>query len=241
MSEHLVKHTRKAFSIFRLKDMGWKHKASELLFEVFIIVVAVSISLLLERWREKSLDREHETEFLEGLKTDLISDIEEMRGDSVSYMKLMKAYGYFIRNAKKPMDSAQFYINSIYSAASFQANSSRFEGLKSSGKLDIIEDSELRNRILLFYQENIPSLVSSTEIFLTSSRNPLVDVLDHELNFESKEKLSESISTTMSRLYPQNILMSRKGFIDEILSRYQVSLKSAREIVHRIEEKEHKE
>jgi hypothetical protein len=237
MSEHLVKHTRKAFSIFRVKNnMNWKHKVSELLFEVLIIVFAVSVSLLLERWREKAIEHEQEKEFLVGLREDLSHDIDEIRGDSSAYSFGLKAYNFFIRSAGTYVpDSAQYYFY-VYSFSTLQPNVSRFEGLKSSGKLDIIENHELRQEIIRLYEEKFPIVIMNTTFHLNTTQQPLMDYVDHQVDFKSSKDRNESLSKVLSQTYPQNIFAIRKLYIREIIRRYHEASVTARKIIKLIDD-----
>jgi hypothetical protein len=53
MAEHeIIKHTKKAFAIFKTSDMGLKRKVIDILTEILIIVFAVSVSIWLSNWSE---------------------------------------------------------------------------------------------------------------------------------------------------------------------------------------------
>ena len=216
--------------------MNWKHKISELFFEVLIIVFAVSVSLLLERWREKSIEHDQEREFLLGLKEDLKHDLTEMRGDSASYAFGLKAYAFFLRHAGTYVkDSAQYY-SYVYSYTTLQPNVSRFEGLKSSGKFDIIENTELRQEIIELYEDKFPTVTIATNFHLTATQRPLMDFVDHQLDFKGSKDGSESLSKVLSQTYPQNIFAIRKLYLQEIVNRYHVSANAARRILKMIDE-----
>ena len=212
--------------------MSWKHKTSELLFEVFIIVVAVSISLLLERWREKSIEHTWEKEFLLGLRTDLTRDIQQMKDDSSSYGYGIKAYNFFIKSEGKFFADSANYYSYIYSYSTLQPNASRFEGLKSSGRLDIIENAELRQEIIRLYEEKIPSLKLATEFHLRATQQPLMDYVDHQVNIKQG---AESISKAIAQTYPQNIFIIRRAYMKEIVTRYHKAAEASRKIVSAID------
>ena len=216
--------------------MSWKHKTSELLFEVLIIVFAVSVSLLLERWREQSVEHTHEKEFLIGLKEDLLRDISQMKGDSSSYAFGVKAYEFYIKNVGKFREDSARYYSYVYSYSTLQPNASRFEGLKSSGKLDIIEDKELRQEIIRLYEEKIPSVLMATTFHLNSTQQPLMDYIDHQVDFKTDGEGLESLSKTLSHTYPQNIFKIRRLYMSEIILRYHIAADAARRIVKLIEE-----
>ena len=55
MPEHeIAKHTKAIYSEWRNPAHGWKHKLSEILIEILIIVFAITLSLVVERWRESA-------------------------------------------------------------------------------------------------------------------------------------------------------------------------------------------
>ena len=53
--------------------------------------------------------------------------------------------------------------NSIFNTIALNPSNGRFEGFKSLGKIGNIESEELQNDIMDLYQENITSLLASTE------------------------------------------------------------------------------
>ena len=96
--QEVIKHTKKLFGIWETKNPIW-HKISEFVFEIFIIVFAITISIYFHD-RSVLKHQRHETqEFLLGLKQDLITDIEEMNQDKSSFMQSGKAFKY-ITNRK---------------------------------------------------------------------------------------------------------------------------------------------
>lgn len=84
MSESEVsKHVKQAYKIWKRPGINWKEKLTEIIIEILIIVFAVSLSLYLERWREKNHDDQIEKHFLTGVRSDLQSDIKELSADAV--------------------------------------------------------------------------------------------------------------------------------------------------------------
>jgi hypothetical protein len=160
--QEVAKHTKKVYKVWASKDHSWKHKLQEFLIEILIIVFAVSLSIWFHNASEKSHDRKEAKEYLEGLKKDLVLDIKEMRSDSASYTQQIAFFTVLAANQQGVLDTTRvkdnfwMFTNETY----LIPNISRFEALKYSGKMNIIENKELLDEILNLYEEKIPILVN---------------------------------------------------------------------------------
>ncbi|MER2997134.1 hypothetical protein [Pontibacter populi] len=178
----VIKHTKAAFKIMKDPQTGWKHKLKEVLIEIGIIVFAITLSLWLHNWSEQNHIKQEEKEFLTGLKVDLEKDLTELNGDIETYRNVEKGFNYFYKVAyglPLQQDSLKLYKWVLYNTTHFNSNNSRYEGLKASGKLGIIENKELLNNILELYQEDILWL----------------NLLNADLNNYKREKLEPAINT----------------------------------------------
>ena len=141
--QEVIKHVKAAIETARSKDTNWKHKVREILLEVAIIVFAVSLSIWLHGWAEGLRDKKDEREFLAGLKDDLKDNLQEMGGDRDYYELRLQGTRYFERfvvgAAALNKDSMTLYVPTFYANSQFNPQGSRFEALKSSGKLGIID------------------------------------------------------------------------------------------------------
>jgi hypothetical protein len=192
--QEVIKHTKKVLGTMRSKKKSWKHKVREILLEIVIIVFAVSLSIYLHNWSEKRHDDHEELIFLEGLKTDLQKDIAEMEEDLISYQRVVGGTAYFTKigagQALNP-DSLGEYKNIFFNTTHLSPNISRFEGLKASGKLSIIENKELLNNILDLYQEDIPFLNMLNDYFNDYKTQQLRPLLDQKLDYDSLHSWEE--------------------------------------------------
>jgi len=237
MPEHeIAKHTKKIYKAIRDPKHSLKHRIGEVAVEIGIIVFAITLSLFLERWRERQHEREIEKQFLVGLKTDLANDIIQQGEDSTAYTKVLAGWRYF-RNAgiqKHPIsvDSLLRYQQFLFNSIGLIPNSSRFEALKSSGQLMVIEDTALLNKILDLYQYRMRALLSSTDNFTTIKTNEL-----NHLFFQNM-RIQPNGSNNLPDLFQipqiQNALFSAES-IPEILIRYHIVMDESREIIRLID------
>jgi len=236
--DEIRKHAKAAYKAWNNPHTSWKHKLKEVLLEIAIIVFAVSISIWLHNWSEHSKDRKEEKEFLIGLKKDLVSDTTEMASDRATYKALYNAYRYLreVGTGNKPTnnDSLNNYIGYFFNSTLLIPNISRFEGLKGSGKLDIIENKELLNLILDLYQENIPSLQLFNQSFSEFKRNNLSTYVDaHAIlnNNDSIINLPEMLRQPQMRM-----LLSRGDEVRQNIAYYTICIEKCRDIIKEIDD-----
>lgn len=237
MSEHEIsKHTKVIYKEWKNPNHSWKRKLGEILTEIFIIVFAITLSLLVERWREHAHEQKIEKQFLIGLKKDLQADLEQEQEDSNSYAALKRGWAYFQRlgNTEKVFnaDSIKNYQWTLQNNTTFIPNNSRFEALKSSGEIDVIENDSLQNLILDLYQSKIPELHMSDNIFSNFKNQQFIPYLLQNMRSNSD---SNQIITMFKQPVMQNYLNYRMA-TDEVIQRYEALMQQSRIIIRMIDE-----
>ncbi|HEY8934967.1 MAG TPA: DUF6090 family protein [Cyclobacteriaceae bacterium] len=236
--QEVAKHTKKVYETLTNGEHSWWHKLKEFLLEIAIIVFAVTISIWFHDLSEKRHKRHDVNEFLSGLKTDLQRDIIELESDRKSFTKTTRAIAYINNlklHEKANTDSIRYYSNWFYNEVGFMPNDGRFEGFKSSGKIGDIEDTELQNDIMDLYQEDVSSLISSTDFF-SDRKGKLVDFLTNNLRQESDStnNLSTIMATDQARNMCRNLF-----FTTEIIHRYDICIAKSKKIIDAIDKREH--
>ncbi|WP_375416109.1 hypothetical protein [uncultured Hymenobacter sp.] len=209
----------------------WRERIPEILLEIGIIVFAITLSIWLHSWHEHSLERATARKFLTGLRADLVQDLRELRSDSGSFVTQRQGFRYYRTLTPRTLrpDSLLFYRWTLRNSTGLVPNSSRFEGLKSSGKLDVIENEELLTNILDHYQEQVPALVNSTTLYNDYKQAHLSSYLDQHLQPDEG-----NISAVMATLPMQNYL-SRDGAINNILEKYHQVMNHSRQLIRQID------
>ncbi|WP_400190840.1 hypothetical protein [Hymenobacter sp. B81] len=228
----IKKHGKKALGMTEQHGGSWKHRAGEILLEIAIIVFAILLSMWLHDRHEQSVDRETERKFLVGLRADLTNDLKELRSDSLSYCHMQRGYRFFRTLTPQTLnpDSVKKYQWTLGNTVNLVPNNSRFEGLKSSGKLGVIEDEQLLNSILENYQELIPGLLDATRGFTQNKEQKLSSYLEDNL-----DRSSDNFLTLMTSFRMRNYL-DKDVAIDEIVQRYHHVMENNRGIIRRIDQ-----
>ncbi|SHN11314.1 hypothetical protein [Mucilaginibacter sp. OK098] len=236
MAEHeIIKHTREIIKV--VKNPGeLKHKIGDTILEIAIIVFAITLSLFVERYREHQQEQKLEHSFLTNLVGDLKNDLDQLHNDSDNYARMDKSFAYLKQayNGKKlNPDSASKAINYLYNTIEFVPSNSRYEALKASGKLDVIENKNLQVEIVNLYQQTIASLLLSTRSF-SDFKNKLSQYTDDNLVIS---KNGTNIQELMQRPKSYN-LVNRSGYIQNIIDQYHGTITQTRKIIKEIEEEE---
>jgi len=232
--QEIIKHTKKVLKVATDPKKHWKEKLGEIILEIFIIVFAITLSLYLHERAEKREDRHLQDEFLLGLQEDLQNDIKELTEDSLSYIRNGKAFRYFkhLGLDQSLPDSVPFYWNNLFNTNILIPNDSRFQGLKSAGKLYVIGDKKLLNDILDLYQEKIPALLMTTHMFADLKNNRLTPFLENNLtNTDRNDNNLKALLKTSPQL---RNYMSYALFIEAILIRYHEVLDQSRLLIGEI-------
>ncbi len=237
MPEHeIAKHTKAIYKAWNAEHKSWKERLVEILIEIGIIVFAITLSLLLERWREDAHERKIEKKFLIGLKEDLRNDIIQLRDDDSAYYAVSNGWNYMrtsgMNNIEMNKDSTFKYMWTLANNSGFIPNNTRFEALKSSGELDVIEDDSLKSLILDLYQNRIKVLLTSTDVFTKFKSEQLLPYLSKNIRIQSNGETN--ISKLIRDPEMQNYLLIG-GSAQEIIERYNDVINQSARIIGMID------
>jgi hypothetical protein len=232
--EEIVKHTKRIYKTWFNKELSIWHKISEFLIEIIIIVFAVTISIWFHNRSEHHHQQEEVRIFLEGLNGDLTHDIEEMEDDRASYVNQARFYRYISMlkfNRPPKSDTIKKYQPWWFNTTSFNPNDGRFQGFKSSGKVGYIENDSLQNDIMDMYEENIPALLSSSNMYIKIK----LELLD--LYFKSQKRLTDS-TTNFLNFWTMDQVNNISGALadtGQVLERYDNCIRLMKRIIAEID------
>ena len=230
--QEIVKHTKMIFGIWKTKS-SFLHKLSEFIAEILIIVFAITLSIYFHDRSELKHQRHEAKAFLLGLKQDLTTDIEEMNSDKKSYQNSGVIFRYITNrklNEKLNADTISKYSNWIFNTTGLIPNSGRFEGFKSSGKIGTIENKKLQDYIMDLYQENIPSLLVTTNDY-TAKKQRLFEYLE-----ANRKRITDSTTNLVGILAsdPAFNICRSLTFVRQILGRYDTCINKMKAIINDI-------
>src|ERR1700761_8991545 len=174
--EKIIKHTENAAKAL-LKKGNWLHKLKEFLFEIFIIVIAVSITLWFHNWNDQLHERRLAKDFLIGIREDLKQTVAEMDTNRVRYQHTLDYYNTIWPQMqankvdKHYMDSLSGNLTNMIG---FAFDNSRYESFKSAGNLRLIEDRPLLQDLTRMYTVTLPDRMESDRIIFEERRRQYI-------------------------------------------------------------------
>lgn len=232
MEHELRKHVHNILSeVTNRKKSIWK-RIAEIFIEMLIIIFAVSFAVYMERKREMHHEQKEVKEFLTGLKSDLKNDILEMKEDRSGYKAQGKWFNYFATEKQFNKDTLRAKEWVIWNFIHLLVNNGRYEGFKASGKINTIENVELRNQILDLYQEIIVGLTNNTATY-----NDLKKQL-HVIISKKRKGIGEDFDNLTEILKDDEIknYCHRLRFTAEPIRRYDSAISKCTKIIALIDE-----
>jgi hypothetical protein len=147
MQEEVAKHTEKIYKTIKNEEHSFGEKIREIAIEIGIIVFAVTLSIWVHGWSDHNQEQKETREFLHGLKNDLTKDIKELHEDKATLVQVDSNFQFLFAVIKDHrIDTASDHLVTHYldfSLVATHANTGRYEGFKSSGKIGTIENDSL--------------------------------------------------------------------------------------------------
>ncbi|MGO4773734.1 DUF6090 family protein [Flavobacterium sp. W22_SRS_FK3] len=230
MQDEIIKHSKKIHSAMGNKEHSFKEKVKEVLTEILIIVFAVTLSIWLHSWSEERHQHKDAQTFLSGLKEDLQKDIANLEETKETFHKTQQQISFALHLTSKKIDSLKANHQQIQSGTNFintVVNNGRYEGFKSSGKINTIENQNIRNTILSYYQQTIPEIA-----FVEKSYEKLMSRYA-DLLINGKE--DEDINTTILKQKTKIVLSGIDNFTKDKQKSYEDAIKQAKEIITEID------
>ncbi len=231
MEDEVTKHTKKIYAAVKNRSHTWSEKLREVMIEIFIIVFAVSLSIWLHGWSEHRHEQQNAHEFLSGLKEDISKDILLLQKNRNTISQLESNYRFMLEVIPTRTENAalskEIHHRLVYKLTYTHLNIARYDGFKSSGKIETIENDSLKENILVFYQQTL-SKITDMEVLLNSIQSKILD-LDEEKN----KKASIVDFVTASKL--QSLFEIGAKNFEVAIQYYDEAIKQSAEIISAIE------
>jgi hypothetical protein len=165
MEEHIRKKERLPVSVTRGKQLVLKeNKVLKLvremwpayLIEMLVIILGISITIAMEKWRDDIKEQRLEKIYLQNLASNITADQSLLAWAIQRTDKIIEKGNelMLLQNPKgSPIAANEITENVrvILDRPKFQANDATFSDLKSSGNLHLIKDIQLKNILFSYY------------------------------------------------------------------------------------------
>lgn len=148
-----------------------KEKWPEYFFEILVLIIGIYGAFELSNYGENKARKRAEIEILKGCKTELMTDLEEIKFNMNELRKSQTALNLILEvleNDGSYHDSLAFHFNYTLIPIHFVHSTSSFETAKSRG-LDIISNNDIRNKLIAVYD-------SQYDFFLKAEQEEIAEV-----------------------------------------------------------------
>jgi hypothetical protein len=152
--------------------------------EVALVIVGILLALQIDTWSQARADNKSESYFLEQIRGELIADSLRVHEHKLVYEDNMILITTLVEAIHQPDNLDEFntavreYIDGVWTAMFITVNNATFEEMKSNGKLGIIKNNVLRNRIVSIYSQ-----LSHTQQVVSANSN-FLSPMDIKLSFD---------------------------------------------------------
>ena len=152
--------------------------------EIALVVIGILLALQINVWNQNSIDRINERDYLQQLLTELKADSLTLHQQQIRFENNLPIIATFLAalnesdNQKNFNQAFRRYLNKVWGAVYFNSNDATFEEMKSSAKLGIIADKQLRNNIVTLYN----NMKLTEKVFEATSR--FIEPIDIKLSFD---------------------------------------------------------
>ncbi|MFZ0389139.1 MAG: hypothetical protein WAN36_01675 [Calditrichia bacterium] len=122
--------------------------------ELLVVIIGVTAAFWLNRFEDNRRDRSLENRYLSGLQADLAADFAEMQNLLADMKKSEVSVNLLIdllTRSEIPLDSLPPLVPVLAEGFHFAPHNTTFETMKSAAGLQIIDNFELKNRIVALY------------------------------------------------------------------------------------------
>ncbi|MEL6614821.1 MAG: hypothetical protein AAFQ43_03735 [Bacteroidota bacterium] len=130
-----------------------QRQATQLLLQLAVVIVGVTISLVLDEWRASRGEARDARVLTASLSSDLRADIEELDTAIGRSQQMAKAYRRLLapEAADLPNDSLDVYVDLAVSYAVFPAHDEAYEAMRQTGTSGLLRDPDLRSAVIRHY------------------------------------------------------------------------------------------
>ena len=139
--------------MFKIIRQEWK----KYLIDILVIIIGISLSFLLDEWRQNLREKKVEIQALESIQNNLITDTTLLATRIKICDKFLWGYDQALtyESEEFPEDSLAIYFDYMLSYIGFNATDIGYEELKQTGHSSLISNKVLLNDIIRFYGNNV--------------------------------------------------------------------------------------
>ncbi|MGB0176034.1 MAG: DUF6090 family protein [Owenweeksia sp.] len=164
-----------------MRRINWRYAIGELL----IVIIGITVAFALNNWAGNIKDRDLEKAYLQSIKTDLQSDIQQLDSNiaelnrRMGYLQKLRPHLYTKLSNRDTMALKMFAVTD---PVGFHPQENTIQSMQFSGDLKLIKDLDLKNDIIAHY-----SVYDKVEIEIERhvyfAKDYLADYYMHQIDY----------------------------------------------------------
>lgn len=166
------------------EKIQWKNQFVNLL----AIIVGVYVAFYLTERSAQANSRKQARTYLASMADDLENDIKNLQTSTDTLVHILKASQSLTKSIitqKIPKDSIQDMIRILYLIVPFSPQDNSYQSLKTSGKLDAIDNNDLRKKITELYYQHYGAIRITDDITNQQRTSLILPYLMKNLQFRA--------------------------------------------------------
>ncbi len=215
-----------------MKKINWRYAIGELL----IVIIGISVAFALNNWSASLKENDLKDAYLSNLKADIEHDAEALT-EAIAEMEkrsvfLQRTFIPIMFNTSSGSDSIVRKFYGVIDPVVFSPRDATLQSLKFSGDLKLIDDLQLKNKILQHY-ETYESAKTERERHIGFAKDYLGGYFMRNIDF-SKTQAQGGLEF-LKDPYFRNLTFSFLGINTNQLTRYKEALVSAEALLQALD------
>ncbi len=194
--------------------------------EIILVVIGILIALSINNWNTQRLNKNEEQSYLKAIKTDLEKDTLLLgyliKDIDIQLTKLKKIKDELHSDITTIQQSEEF-TNSLLTTFPFIPEKTTIDELKSSGKLNLIENRQVKDTLLLYYNYIDTSIFNLNTSLVEYSRNIIAPFL--MTNYTLEYNYPGKLITENSKIVNLNTEQKQNQFLNNAV-KYRIAVLS---------------
>ncbi|ARV10589.1 hypothetical protein BTO05_13440 [Winogradskyella sp. PC-19] len=205
--------------------------------EIVLVVIGILIALQINSWYGKQVNNAKQEKYLESIVNDLNQQLinldYHLNEENENLFDIQKLVSIYNKNKRFDLnDTTLNYFGSVFDRTTFLANRTTYTQLLSTGDIGIINNGEIRDEIVKYYQH-----IERREL-VVQKNNDVKDLVINPIFLKNIDLTYPSITKSfkMNETYPRqleqtNINLLQKDILFETVNIIKVKLLSTQAII----------
>ncbi len=195
--------------------------------EIILVVIGILIALSINNWNQDRLNKNEAQIYLKAIKTDLNRDtlsLSNLVKNIEKELTNLEAIKNKLQDERIVIQQNTAFTSSLLSTFSYVPQKTTFDDLKSSGKFNLIENQQIKDTLLSYYNYIDTSILALNTSLIEYSRNSIAPFLMTEYSLEFS--YPESLITDRSKIINLTNEQKQSKFLYNAV-KYRIAILSA--------------